>query len=230
MAPALAMYSSHQIFTDYVMNHIHGDASSLSHVTQRVLPAEVLHALPSVPPLVARWLRPLYGYVGQVLAYLIAPPLLHLMLNGPCWPSGLFWCGMPLPEICASLTQIPAAHWHANIDMCHDRIYRHYYGYFTVVSFVVYMSVLYRVGNSTFGLAKSIASAACASIKTLASATCVGTGRLLRWTFNRSAAIFRRQSSTTQSELSSDSKSNESKSSESKSTAIGSTNSDDNHC
>lgn len=96
----------------------------------------------------AQQLIALFVWAGAALhrAVLLAP-LRELYLAGPQYKGFGFWEGAPPSDICAQLTQVPAAHWEANAGACAQLIDNKLYGFALFAQLLLAMLLLYRLAS-----------------------------------------------------------------------------------
>jgi hypothetical protein len=84
-----------------------------------------------------------WNFIFQWCYSALIVPARHLFLAGPTLMG--CWSGMPLQDVCAGMTGVPAAFWASasSADECHDIIDRHVWSYLVPLYVALYFWGVY---------------------------------------------------------------------------------------
>lgn len=85
------------------------------------------------------------GWVRSLHHTFIQAPLRELYFNGP--ESLGFWGGIEFADICFSLTNTSSTFWLEHLGECVEMCEKKFGAFNTVVNFVIYVVILFRVVN-----------------------------------------------------------------------------------
>jgi hypothetical protein len=85
------------------------------------------------------------GWVRSLHHTFIQAPLRELYFNGP--ESLGFWDGIEFADICFSLTNTSSTFWLEHLGECVEMCDKKFGAFNTVVNFVIYVVILFRVVN-----------------------------------------------------------------------------------
>lgn len=80
-----------------------------------------------------------WSYLLYPFKLLFVYPLKLFYQHGPVWK------GMPVPDVCAQLTNIPASFWYNQTDMCESRFEREFNSFGITIGVTMYFLLVFTL-------------------------------------------------------------------------------------